>query len=185
MFRFFILFFTFSFLMTIASAHNNVVVVPLGGEDGFNAPKGEGADDNNSAANADQNYLVLTSNKLVGAISPSRDTDWYKINFTGFCEILTAEIKPRNGVPCGASNLGGKMSSDPQIDSLIRIYRPDGTTIGRENDDINFTTNHCSRAQFTLLNAGSYFIEVLASQTFCIDCTFPYTLELTYEQAIC
>lgn len=102
---------------------------------------------------------------VVGAISPAGDVDVYQVTLMGQETSITAEIQDFGNGDC----------ANFKVDSFLELLGPDGTTSVASNDDAG---NFCSRVEATGLAAGTYFVQVLASENAKAP-TFAYRLSVT------
>jgi hypothetical protein len=108
---------------------------------------------------------------LQASIVPAGDNDWYAIDLA-INSTLTATVSAGATSVCAAEGIEG-------IDSEIEIYDSTGMSV-MFNEDIDLATNWCSAASHSiLLDAGTYFVRVSASQDWCAACEFDYTV--TFE----
>jgi hypothetical protein len=123
-------------------------------------------EDNGTAAMANSH---VDGTAFSGAIAMS-DNDWIAVTVPGPASTLTAEI-----VAGGANTCAG------DIDSELQLVDTDMTTELAFNDDISPFGNFCSSLTATDLVAGVYYLRVAASQQFCADCTFDYSLVIDVQ----
>lgn len=125
----------------------------------------------------EDNGAVGTANAHVdgtafsGAITMG-DHDYIAVTVPGPASTLTATVVR------GAVN-----SCDPAggIDSELQILDTDGSTELAFNDDISGFGNFCSAASVDDLAAGTYYLRISASEQFCMDCEFDYTVVIAVE----
>ena len=114
---------------------------------------------------------VAAGDAISASIVPAGDNDWYAIDLP-VNSTLTATVSAGETSVCGALGVAG-------IDSELEIYGTDGSTSLSFSEDIN-PGNYCSAASHSvLLDAGTYFVRVAASQEWCTACEFDYTV--TFE----
>jgi hypothetical protein len=112
---------------------------------------------------------------FIGAIGLPMDSDWVSITVAAG-STLTAEVTDLTG-PAGATTGGCARRA---LDSVVRVFDTNGTSMLRENDDIDVSTNWCSRTMATApLTGGTYFVQVVSQPMFAPMDTFVYGLTLT------
>ncbi len=105
-----------------------------------------------------------------GDINPVADPDWYSFAVPAGGSV-TAQTFDSSGAACATPST---------IDTILRLYAPNGTTVLAENNDID-AGNRCSRIDPALnaaasnLAAGTYYVRVTGDGA----TTFDYKLSLT------
>jgi cysteine-rich repeat protein len=119
--------------------------------------------DNNSAASADPYASPWLAN-----ISPGGDIDYVAVAVPGPSSTLTAATSDYGTDACLAN----------QLDSVIDILGPDGTTVLTSDDDSG--PGYCSIATASGLAAGMYYVRI-HSAPLVPNATFFYELNVTVQ----
>jgi hypothetical protein len=115
---------------------------------------------------------AFTSGVVLAAIGVAGDEDWFTVTVPGPDSTLSATVIPGGADVCGPAG---------DIDTELEIYGTDGTTSLAFNEDISGFSNYCSGASTLDLAAGTYYVRVSASTTYCPNCTFDYALVIGVE----
>jgi cysteine-rich repeat protein len=110
---------------------------------------------------------------ISGTIDVMANVDWYAVTVPGPASSLSVNIGDGATSTCAPTG---------EIESEIEVYDSAMVSIGY-NDDIssNITGNFCSALYLTGLADGTYYVRVAASQEYCDDCLFDYSLTVSVE----
>lgn len=136
----------------------------------FDLPPGVPAETegNNSPAEA-----TPLQGEIVGKISPSGDTDWYRVTL-GAPGSLKASIDDNGKGGCAA---GGDLEGG--LDSELRLYAADGVALLASSDNAP-GRGLCSQIDAGLA-AGTYYLQVRASTSGSPEQVFSYKLTATTQ----